>query len=80
MIFPALPGYKGTEWTFPSRDVNPSTKKDQYCMAWARAVYSLWCNGKTAFPASIQEEFETLRLYSRGEQDVEQYKNWLLGC
>jgi len=79
MIFPLLPSYKNNEFTFPSRDVDPKTKTASYCKSWAEGIYSLWTRDKTAWSVSAQDEFSTLRLYSRGEQDVTQYQNWLLG-
>lgn len=72
-----LPAYKDKEWQFPSRDRDPKTKDGVYCKAWAEAIYSLWARGKTAWSASTHSWFNEMRAYSRGEQDIEQYKKWL---
>lgn len=66
------------KWDFPSRDIDPKSKTDKYCMANAAAIYSLYCRNETAWSITDATKFGTNRLYSRGEQSVEQYKSWLL--
>ncbi len=77
--FPVSNNYSSAEWSFPSRDIDPKKKTGDYCRAWAQGIYSLWCRNKTAWTLDTQNEFAELRLYSRGEQDVEQYKKWITG-
>lgn len=79
MYFPVVAKYSQDEFSFPNRDIDPANKKDTYCLRWAESVYSLWCMNKTAWTLAEYNEFEELRLYAKGEQDIEQYKNWLAG-
>jgi hypothetical protein len=72
------PNYKSGEFSFPSRDIDPKTKGADYSRQWAEAIYALFCKGKTAWTTDAQNEFTVLRAYSRGEQDMEQYKKWLM--
>ena len=72
-----LPAYKNREWQFPNRDRDPKSKDGAYCKAWAEGIYSLWARGKTAWSSQTQSWFGEMRAYSRGEQDIEQYKAWL---
>lgn len=78
MKIPVLNNYADHEWAFPSRDINPDDKKDKYCIANAKAIYSLFCRNKTAWATDYQGLFQEWRDYSRGEQSVEKYKTWLL--
>jgi hypothetical protein len=79
MSIPVLPSFNSKEYSFPSRDISPDKKKSEYCASWAKAIYSLFCRNRTSFTLGEQEEFATLRLYARGEQDITQYQKWLLG-
>ena len=78
MSIPVINNYSQTEFPFPSRDINPSSKGSEYCFHNARAIYSLYCRSKVAWTSDYQDLFSTLRDYSRGEQDVEKYKKWML--
>ena len=72
-----LPAYKNREFQFPNRDIDPAKKTGAYCKGWAEGIYSLWCRGKPAWSSQTQSWFGEMRAYSRGEQDIEQYKKWL---
>ncbi len=78
MAIPVLSSYKSVNFPFPSRDIDPKKKDKTYCLGWSKALYALWCSGKTAWTYDSQLEFTTLRAYARGEQDIDQYKAWLL--
>ena len=65
-------------YAFPSRDRNPESKKEKYCLANAEAIYSLYLNGKTAWGYGRYNHFDIMRQYSTGQQDTEQYKTFLL--
>jgi len=77
-MIPVIANYKDTEFPFPSRDIDPKQKGDKYCKSNAQAIYSLYCRAKTAWSADYQQEFNELRDYSRGEQNTDRYKSWLL--
>jgi len=79
MNIPVFPNYQSYEYSFPTRDIDPKKKDSTYCIAWAKAIYSLWCRNKTAWTITTQNEFAELRAYARGEQDITQYQNWLIG-
>ena len=71
-------GYKDTKYTFPSRSINPKLKdQEEYCVKNAEAIYSLFLREKTSFTKEIYQNFNTLRLYANGQQDMEQYKGYL---
>lgn len=78
MIAPIFEEYKNKEYVFPSRDINPKDKKDEYCRKNAEAIYSLFLRNKLNWGSQTWEHFSVLRSYSRGEQSVEQYKSWLI--
>lgn len=71
--------YKTGDYAFPNRDINPQEKGNVYCRQNAQAIYSLFLNNQTAFGVTSMSRFDENRLYSRGEQSVEQYKSWLMG-
>jgi len=79
MAIPVLSSYKNVNFPFPSRDIDPKKKDKTYCLGWSKALYALWCSGKTAWTYENQIEFGTLRDYAKGQQDIEQYKSWLAG-
>jgi len=79
MAIPVVPSYQNTNYVFPKRDINPASKNAKYCLAWSKAIYSLWCSGRAAWTHDKQVEFATLRSYALGQQDVSQYKSWLSG-
>ena len=70
--------YTTGAYPFPSRDRDPKSKDGEYCRQNAEAIYSLYLNGKTAWGYGRFSHFDTLRRYSTGQQDVEQYKTYLL--
>ena len=69
--------YNNGKYQFPSKNLDPSKKKDKYCTANAEAIYSLFLRNKTAFSSESSENFNTLRLYANGQQPREIYKAWL---
>ncbi len=70
--------YNNNNYPFPSREISPSKKGEEYCIKNAEAIYSLYKRGKTAFSEKASKAFNTLRLYANGQQDVTQYQTWLL--
>jgi len=79
MSIPVLSNYSQTEWPFPSKDIDPKKKLGPYCRQNAQAIYSLFLKNKCAWTIDYQNEFSVLRAYSRGEQDIDQYKKWMTG-
>ena len=70
------------ETVFPSRDIDPSLKDEQYHKMWAEAIYALWLQNKTAWGydfSNITSYFRDLRLLASGNQDPNQYKSFLTG-
>lgn len=65
-------------YSFPARDIDPAKKGNDYCRQNAEAIYSLYLNDKTAWGYGRFSHFDTLRRYSAGRQDVDQYKTFLL--
>jgi len=63
---------------FPNRDMNPDNKGKAYHRKWAEAIYSIYISGDAAWSVNMHSQWERQRSYSRGEQDVEQYKKYLL--
>ena len=71
--------YSGKVFDFPDRDINPTEKEtEDYARRWAKAVYSLFVNGKTAFSADVYDYWSVLDSYAEGRQSTEKYKSWLL--
>jgi len=58
---------------FPSHDINPSEKDEQYHLQWAEAIYSIYKNDRGGIKYSEKTNFELLRHYAKGLQDVEKY-------
>ena len=71
--------YIGKAYTFPSDDVDPEVKKGpEWCMAWAKALYSKMLNNQSYVSVDRMMRFELLRLYATGNQPTDKYKDFLL--
>ncbi len=63
---------------FPSQAVSDLEKlSEEYGLKVARAIRNEWFSGTTSKYNSQQNNFHTLRLYARGEQSIQKYKNEL---
>jgi hypothetical protein len=63
---------------FPSQAVSDLEKlNEEYGLKIARAIRHEWFSGATSKYNSQQNNFHTLRLYARGEQSIQKYKNEL---
>jgi hypothetical protein len=63
---------------FPSQAVSDLEKlSEEYGLKIARAIRHEWFSGTTSKYNSHKNNFHTLRLYARGEQPVQKYKNEL---
>lgn len=62
---------------FPDKKISESKKsKDKkYHIDFARAIYGLWQDNKTAISSSDRERFKNLRLYGSGNQPQEKYQD-----
>jgi len=63
---------------FPSQAVSDLEKlSEEYGLKVARAIRHEWFSGTTSKYNSHKSNFHTLRLYARGEQPIQKYKNEL---
>jgi len=63
---------------FPSQAVSDMEKlSEDYGLKVARAIRHEWFSGTTSKYNSHKNNFHTLRLYARGEQPIQKYKNEL---
>ena len=63
---------------FPSQAVSDLEKlNEEYGLKVARAIRHEWFSGATSKYNSHKNNFHTLRLYARGEQPIQKYKNEL---
>jgi hypothetical protein len=63
---------------FPSQAVSDLEKlSEEYGLKVARAIRHEWFSGATSKYNSHKNNFHTLRLYARGEQSIQKYKNEL---
>jgi hypothetical protein len=63
---------------FPSQAVSDLEKlSEEYGLKVAKAIRHEWFSGTTSKYNSHKNNFHTLRLYARGEQSVQKYKNEL---
>ena len=63
---------------FPSQAVSDMEKlSEDYGLKVARAIRHEWFSGITSKYNSYKNNFHTLRLYARGEQPIQKYKNEL---
>ena len=63
---------------FPSQAVSDLEKlSEEYGLKVARAIRHEWFSGTTSKYNSYKNNFHTLRLYARGEQSIQKYKNEL---
>jgi hypothetical protein len=63
---------------FPSQAVSDLEKlSEEYGLKVARAIRHEWFSGSTSKYNSHKNNFHTLRLYARGEQPIQKYKNEL---
>jgi len=77
-MVPQLTKYSTNDYDFPIRSIDPRKKDGKYCQKWAEGIYSKFLTGRTAWGVNACDDFNTLRLYSTGQQDVEQYKSFLM--
>jgi len=64
-------------YDFPDHDIDPKLKNAEYCRKHAESIYSLFLRNECSWGSADITRFDENRLYSRGEQDVSQYKAWL---
>ena len=63
---------------FPSQAVSDLEKiSEDYGLKVARAIRQEWFSGTTSKYSNYQNDFHNLRLYARGEQSIQKYKNEL---
>ena len=63
---------------FPSQAVSDLEKiSEDYGLKVARAIRHEWFSGSTSKYDNYQNNFHNLRLYARGEQPIQKYKNEL---
>ena len=63
---------------FPSQAVSDMEKlSDEYGLEVAKAIRHEWFSGVASKYSNSQENFHRLRLYARGEQPIQKYKNEL---
>ena len=64
--------------SFPSQAVSDLEKlSEKYGLKVARAIRQEWFSGTTSKYNNYKNNFHTLRLYARGEQPIQKYKNEL---
>jgi len=64
--------------SFPSQAVSDLEKMSHdYGLKVAKAIESEWFTGSTSKYTGVYNKFHQLRLYARGEQSIEKYKNEL---
>ena len=61
----------------PSHNTNPANKGKKYCIKVSESIYSAYLRDKTAVSYSAIAAFNEQRLYGRGQQDEDQYKDYL---
>lgn len=59
----------------PMHDIDPDYKRNnkQYCLDWAKYIYSCYLSGDVAFDQNNHTHFGILKSYARGEQSIEKY-------
>lgn len=64
--------------TFPSDDIDPKLKGEDYCRRYAEAIYNDWMKvvPKTMF-AHNADKYEQIKSYVLGYQDISKYKKGL---
>ena len=63
---------------FPSQAVSDLEKlSEKYGLKVAKAIRQEWFSGTTSKYNNYKNNFHTLRLYARGEQPIQKYKNEL---
>lgn len=61
----------------PADDVPPSERNADWYKAKCEYIYSLYLRDRTGIPYSRLTDYETFRMYARGMQPVEKYKDYL---
>jgi len=71
--------YSGNSYKFPDPDVAPENKQEaSYVLKTLQAMYSSYCNGRTAITPSDHERFSVNRKYGEGNQPTSYYENLLI--
>jgi hypothetical protein len=71
--------YKSNKYVWPTANIDPEEKrKHNYVLGMAQSIYHAYVTDKTAIPVNTASRFNLLRLYGKGKQPTEQYKDALL--
>ena len=69
--------YKEENYRRPSHKTDPAKKGKNYCVKVSESIYSAYLRDKTAVSFSAIAQFNIQRLYGAGNQDEDQYKDYL---
>ena len=69
--------YKEEAYKRPDHNIDPNKKGKKYCIAVSESIYSAHLRDKTTISHSSIAQFEKQRFYGKGEQDEDQYKDYL---
>jgi len=72
--------YKTKGTAYPSHDIDPASKDAFWHMSFAKALYSNYLNDRCGIRYSEVSQMLINRSYAAGNQDVEQYKDILIGA
>jgi hypothetical protein len=68
----------GSQYGYPSHDIDPQKKNAEWCMMYAKAAYNDW---SFSYPKGVfannNGDYEKFRMYGLGKQPVTPYKKWL---
>lgn len=71
--------YKAYSAAYPSSDIDPTQKNEQWHRQYAISLYANYVQGLTAIQVEEHEQIRVNRQYGAGRQSAEGYKDALLG-
>lgn len=68
---------KSTNYGFPRHDISPDKKNKKWHLQYSKAFHKEFTNGTGKVLRWANSDYEKWRLYARGKQDIDQYKELL---
>lgn len=81
MSIPRIAAFQNDNYLKPKDDIDPNKKsKDpKYSLEYSQWIYSRFMKEGSAIKSDMAERFVTNRKYAAGNQDTQQYKDWIFG-
>lgn len=74
---PIVDTQKSANYGFPSHEISPLKKNKQWCLQYMKAFNKEFTQGGTQILRAAFDNYQEYRMYARGKQSIDQYKDLL---